>query len=140
MSGDPARHAGPAIGRRSRLRLAVAEEMAMRRDLLAIAALAVLAGGGPASAQQIGDPVAGRRLAEMWCSNCHVIGPNAAGPGSDAVPTFPGIARMPSTTAMSLRAFLQTPHARMPDIQMSREQIDDVIAYILSLRDRRPER
>jgi hypothetical protein len=43
---------------------------------------------------------------------------------------------MSSTTGMSLRAFLLTPHARMPDIQLSREQTDDVVAYILSLRDR----
>ena len=55
---------------------------------------------------------------------------------SDAVPTFPAVARMPSTTGMSLHAFLLTPHARMPDIQMSRGQIDDITAYILSLRDR----
>ncbi len=111
----------------------------MRRNLPALAMVAVLAGGVPAAAQQLGDPAAGQRLAEMWCGNCHVIGPNVVGPGSDAVPTFPTIARRPSTTAMALRVFLQTPHARMPDIQMSREQIDDVIAYILSLRDRWPE-
>ena len=43
---------------------------------------------------------------------------------------------MPSTTGMSLRAFLLTPHARMPDIQMSGKQIDGVVAYILSLRGR----
>jgi len=75
-------------------------------------------------------------LAEGWCSNCHVIGPGASGPASDAVPTFPAVARMPSTTVMSLRVFLRTPHSRMPDVQMSREQTDDIIAYILGLRDR----
>ncbi|MBX6745690.1 MAG: cytochrome c [Acetobacteraceae bacterium] len=112
----------------------------MPRGLLALAAVAALAGGKPTFAQQVGDLAAGRRLAETWCSNCHVIGPNVTGPGSDAVPTFPNIARMPSTTAMSLRVFLQTPHARMPDIQMSREQVDDVIAYILSLRDQGAKR
>jgi mono/diheme cytochrome c family protein len=43
---------------------------------------------------------------------------------------------MPSTTVMSLRVFLRTPHSGMPDIAMSREQTDDIIAYILGLRDR----
>lgn len=98
---------------------------------LAGAFLATVAG-----AQQEGDPAAGRRLAEAWCSGCHVIGPGASGPVVDATPTFPSIARMPSATGMSLRAFLLTPHSRMPDIQISREQTDDVMAYILSLRGR----
>ena len=84
----------------------------------------------------MGDPAAGRRLAEAWCSGCHVIGPGASGPASDAVPTFPGVARMPSTTELSLRVFLQSPHSRMPNWQLSRAETDDVIAYILSLRGR----
>jgi hypothetical protein len=34
----------------------------------------------------------------------------------------------------SLRAFLQTPHARMPDLHLTREEVDDLASYILSLR------
>jgi hypothetical protein len=34
-----------------------------------------------------------------------------------------------------LRVFLQTPHDRMPDLHLSREEIDDLIAYILSMRE-----
>ena len=41
---------------------------------------------------------------------------------------------MKSTTPMSLRAFLQTPHSRMPDLRLSRDEIDNLTAYILSLR------
>jgi mono/diheme cytochrome c family protein len=102
----------------------------MWRSLAGFAGLAGAPVAPVAAAQQAGDPAAGRRLAEAWCSTCHVIGPGAAGPASGAVPTFPSIARMPSATEMSLRAFLQTPHARMPDIQLSHEQADDVIAYM----------
>ena len=43
---------------------------------------------------------------------------------------------MPSATALSLRVFLQTPHVRMPDFQLSNNEIDDVVAYILSLKDK----
>ncbi len=89
-----------------------------------------------AGAQQAGDPQAGRRLAETWCRNCHVIGGDASGPASDAVPTFQSVARMPSTTELSLRVFLQSPHSRMPNLQLSRAETDDVIAYILGLRGR----
>lgn len=113
--------------------------MARRKAGAALAAAGAMLAASPAAAQGkaalgSGNPQAGRRLAETWCANCHVTGPRAAGPASDAVPTFPAIARMPPTTAMSLRVFLQTPHARMPNLQLSREETDDVAAYILSLR------
>ena len=38
------------------------------------------------------------------------------------------------TTA--LRAFLQTPHPKMPNLILTPEQSADVIAFLLSLRDR----
>jgi hypothetical protein len=41
---------------------------------------------------------------------------------------------MKSTTQMALQAFLQTPHSQMPDLHMSGEEIDNITAYILSLR------
>jgi mono/diheme cytochrome c family protein len=49
-------------------------------------------------------------------------------------PGFAAIAAMKSTTELSLQAFLQTPHDHMPDWRLSRQQIDDVVAYIMSLR------
>jgi mono/diheme cytochrome c family protein len=87
-----------------------------------------------ADAQEIGDAVAGRQLAEGWCGSCHVAGPAAVRGTSNGAPTFTAIARMKSTTPMSLRAFLQTPHARMPDLHLTRDEIDNLAAYILSLR------
>ena len=88
----------------------------------------------PALAQMgPGDPQAGRALATTWCSGCHVIDAQTSKAG-DAVPSFPTIAKMPSTTELSLQAFLQTPHERMPNFQLSRQQVDDAVAYILSLK------
>ncbi len=81
------------------------------------------------------DLADGKALAEKWCSHCHLTGPGQKRAG-DAAPTFTSIARMPSTTEMSLKAFLQTPHVRMPDYQLTRAEIDDLTAYILSLRAR----
>jgi mono/diheme cytochrome c family protein len=79
------------------------------------------------------DRVEGWRVAATLCSSCHVIGPSSPGPSSDAVPSFAAVARRPSTTAMSLRVFLQTPHANMPDIQLSRAEMDAIVAYIVGL-------
>lgn len=82
-----------------------------------------------ASAQQIGDPVAGRRLAEGVCLQCH-----SADSGPKRAPTFAAVAAMPSTTAQALGVFLKTSHPTMPNIMLSDNERDDVIAYILSLR------
>lgn len=82
-----------------------------------------------ASAQ--GDPDAGRRLAEAQCASCHAVAPGAPVPRPGA-PSFAAVARMPSTTALSLHAFLRTPHGRMPDIVLTPAQLDDVTAWILS--------
>jgi hypothetical protein len=38
---------------------------------------------------------------------------------------------------MSLHAFLSTPHHRMPDYSLSRQEIADISAYILSLKTAR---
>jgi cytochrome c len=82
-----------------------------------------------ASGQQVGDPAAGRRLAEASCLQCH---------GSPIAPqkahAFTAIAAMPSTTAKSLGVFLRTSHPTMPNLILSASERDDVIAYILSLR------
>lgn len=79
----------------------------------------------------------GKVVAESWCANCHVVSRQARGPVGDAAPPFVAVARMPSTTEISLRTFLRTPHARMPDYQLSQAELDGVVAYILSLRPAR---
>jgi hypothetical protein len=48
-------------------------------------------------------------------------------------PTFFEVVADPSITALSLRAFLQTPHATMPDLILTQDETDDIISYILTL-------
>lgn len=77
----------------------------------------------------------GELIAKTWCAGCHVI--DGASPSlrrSDAIPSFPAIANMTSTTAASLHVFLSTPHARMPDYNLTQREIADVSEYILSLK------
>jgi mono/diheme cytochrome c family protein len=102
--------------------------------LLLQAAVIVVFTAQQASAQTEGDPDAGRKLAQTWCENCHVVAPSQQRGTSTGAPAFTAIAAMKSTTFMGLQAFLQTPHARMPDLHLSRDEIDDVAAYILSLK------
>lgn len=98
--------------------------------------IALLLTATPVRAQTAyGDPEAGLRVALRNCATCHVVAGRQAGPVPVGVPTFAAIARMPSTTALSLRAFLQTPHPPMPDLSLSRSEVEDVVSYILSLRN-----
>jgi mono/diheme cytochrome c family protein len=112
-------------------------QMANRADWrwpLMLLPLAVTLAAGPVPPDQPGDPAAGHRLAKTWCSSCHVVDSSQTTGSATGAPPFPAVARMSSTTPISLRVFLQTPHARMPNLQLSRDEIDDVIAYILSLK------
>jgi hypothetical protein len=54
-----------------------------------------------------------------------------------AAPTFRAIANTPGMTALALTVFLRTPHRNMPNLIISDSDRDNVIAYILSLRDKR---
>jgi mono/diheme cytochrome c family protein len=94
----------------------------------ALLLLALPMAGGPAYA---GDPAEGRRIAERWCSSCHVA-PGGGG-GTDAVPTLEGIARDPRHDAGWLRQWLNDPHPPMPNLQLSHAEIENVVAYLQTL-------
>jgi hypothetical protein len=49
-------------------------------------------------------------------------------------PSFQSIADLPSTTAISLHVFLRSNHRSMPDLLFSSAESNDLIAYILSLK------
>ena len=107
---------------------------AIHAAALVLATILLTAWPHQADAQEVGDVATGRRLSETWCSSCHVIGPGSTRGVSNGAPTFVAIAQEKSLTLLSLRVFLQTPHARMPDLHLSGAEIDDLAAYILSQR------
>jgi mono/diheme cytochrome c family protein len=89
----------------------------------------------PAIAQQLpGNPAAGRGIAQRGCAQCHVIGQSERQAAVNGVPTFGGLARDRSMTTSRLQGFMQAPHPPMPDLALTRQEINDVTAYILSLR------
>ena len=91
----------------------------------------LIAGAAPAGAE--GRAEHGRTAARQICGNCHVF--EGVG-GKDAVPSLNNIANDPENTPGFLKVWLSTPHARMPDFNLSRQQIDDLIAYLQSLKDK----
>lgn len=104
--------------------------------LIAAAGLAPRAAEPAAQLATQGGPMAGEghRLARQWCAGCHAVSRGMPPPAGDAAPGFPAIAALPGTTETSLRAFLQTPHANMPDFQLSRAELDALVGYLLAMR------
>jgi cytochrome c len=105
-----------------------ARALSVLAALLAIT-LATLA---PIRAQNVGGNIeSGRALARAWCAECHRVEPGRFGVFAA---DFGEVANLPSTTALSLRVFLQSNHKEMPNISLKPAEADDIIAYILSLK------
>jgi mono/diheme cytochrome c family protein len=92
---------------------------------VAVVLLMTSAGKGAAA-----DSANGRRIAERWCAECHVVAPRQR-QASDAVPTFAEIGGSGRFDETALAVFLATPHhSRMPNLSLSRSEIADLVAYI----------
>jgi cytochrome c553 len=76
-----------------------------------------------------------REVAITICGNCHEVD-HTMPPRTAVGPKFPDIANQPSTTALSLKVFLRSNHNRMPNFIISESATDNVIAYILSLKQK----
>jgi mono/diheme cytochrome c family protein len=100
------------------------------RGLLVLAALALQLA---ALAQSAGENAAGRRLATELCGDCH----QARRPFPlfyRYPPTFEEIAKLPSSTRLSLKVFLRSNHEHMPNFVISRSDADAIVEYIVSLK------
>lgn len=97
-------------------------------------ALAVLVLGQSLSAAQAADAENGRRLAGQWCSTCHVIDSRGTGTARDTAPSFASVAADPARVDPDhLAAWLMTGHKQMPNFNLTRDSVADLVAYIRSL-------
>jgi mono/diheme cytochrome c family protein len=116
-------------------------EIKMKARSLVVGFAAVMSAAGvSAGAQETplgGDPQAGRAFALEVCAACHVVSSRQLAPARFAIaPSFHAVANTPGMTAMALKSFLTTPHKTMPNLILHPDQAADVVAYILSLRDK----
>jgi len=98
---------------------------------MALLLLRVQAASGAAPGQT--DAARGHTLAQAWCSSCHVVEKFAV-PLEQRAPAFTAIAAMRSMTPLAIRVFLQSSHEPMPNFILKNQDIDDLAAYITSLR------
>ena len=87
-----------------------------------------------ANAQMAGDALRGSALAESWCTSCHVIDNRGTGKTVDLAPPFTRIANDPKKTAGFLQQWMVSSHPQMPDFNLGRREIDDLIAHIQTLK------
>lgn len=78
----------------------------------------------------------GRVLAERYCASCHLVREDQPGPATDGVPTFRAMANDPAMSEERLKGFMKLPHPLMPDLSLTRREIDDIAAYIAGLKAR----
>jgi mono/diheme cytochrome c family protein len=100
--------------------------------VLSAAALKIVAAGvvQPALAA---DASNGLRVAELWCAACHVVTFSQRQANADA-PPFEEIAKRPNFSEPGLVTFLLDPHAKMPNMNLTRIEANDIAAYIATLR------
>ena len=88
-----------------------------------------------AKAEPPGDPARGHALARQSCSSCHLVDLDQRGPVPDGIPSFVALAARPGETESDLLgSLINPPHPQMPSTPLDRQQMRDVVAYILSLR------
>ncbi|MEZ5937448.1 MAG: hypothetical protein R3C52_04430 [Hyphomonadaceae bacterium] len=96
------------------------------------------AAAAPAAADSdaagIGDAYLGYAHARQACARCHAIAEYETESPDPEAPTFVSVVNQPETTADSLRTWLRSSHPTMPDFIIKPERIEDLVAYIMSLK------
>ncbi len=105
------------------------------RNLLMLVLLPV------ATAPAYGAPVTsapnsqhGKELAARLCSNCHLVGTSEQQQANADVPSFHEIANKEGQSAGAIMAHIMLPKHPMPTIPLTKSELADLSAYILSLR------
>lgn len=124
----------------------------MKRHALTLLAIAPLAACQHAAAPESAAPTPtavatapagatpaerGLAFAQQHCSQCHAVTPDAVSPNPDS-PPFPMIGNTPDVTAETLTTWLRNSHDFPQEMYfvIADERIDDLAAYILSLRSK----
>lgn len=101
----------------------------------AVLALAALFSATAGAQPGLADKRNGQTLAERLCSNCHLVSPEAKFTGTQVAPGFAAIASLPGQTPERIAGRIIVPHPEMPTISLTMNELRDIVAYIMSLRE-----
>ena len=106
----------------------------MQRVMLAIfAMLAIVASTQHAMAADA-EAERGRALAQRLCANCHMNPGQGEKSGPSGIPSFAAVAKRPEQTFDGIVIWLQSIPPMMPNHHLSRDEMEALAAFILSLR------
>jgi len=106
----------------------------MKRSIAwAVSCIALVVSAAANQTALAADANNGLRLAERWCASCHVVS-STQSKGADGVPSFAAVAQRPGFSVEKLAFFLLDPHPVMPNMSLSRNEAQDIAAYIARLR------
>jgi mono/diheme cytochrome c family protein len=101
----------------------------------AIILATLLVAGTSVSAAEIGDAKRGLAYAKKVCSECHGVNATDEQSPDFMAPTFREVANTKGITERALYVWLQSGnHESMPNFMIEPSDLDDVIAYIMSMR------
>lgn len=87
-----------------------------------------------AYAQPVGNAAQGRKIIDRICIECHAVTDEEARNRSNRAASFQTIANTPGMTPLALSVWFRTPHREMPNIILSKDEREDLIAFITSLK------
>jgi mono/diheme cytochrome c family protein len=82
----------------------------------------------------VGNAADGAAYAKQVCAQCHAIDRTGTSPEPTA-PPFRDVANTPGITGTALTVWLSTSHPTMPNIVLERHDMENVVAFILSLKE-----
>jgi mono/diheme cytochrome c family protein len=125
-----AKHGGPPVAKEQRRAVTLIIWRMSLRALSVVTVLCVVASAG--HGQTPASVARGHEIAERACGGCHAMADRPG--GTAAAPSLRAIAGRSNQTPERLQSFIMTPHRPMPGIPLSLAEVNDVVAYILSLK------
>lgn len=107
--------------------------MNVRRAALVLGALVLVFGLGGAEAADAAAK--GRALAERLCANCHMVPGQGEKRADNEIPGFTAVARRRNQTPEGIIAWLRAVPPIMPNHHLSQDEMYDLAAFIMTLRD-----
>jgi mono/diheme cytochrome c family protein len=106
------------------------------KQVLALAAIALLCACSHAPASPPNQEERGRAIAEQHCSTCHAVGRTGESPAPEA-PPFRRLSEnyRVDTLQEALAEGISVGHPAMPQFQFAPEDVDALIAYLQSIQD-----
>jgi cytochrome c len=106
--------------------------------VVATRALAILmmfvATVAPAQTPFVPSPEKGLALAQRFCQGCHLIEGNPSPAIPAGILSFRGIANKKGQNVERIMDALIRPHVPMPDLQLTNEEILNIVSYLDELR------